>query len=442
MSLLRTSYRSNMETATRTSIKSAILFQNLEKTITLLDLPVSLSLAQGTSTSPNTSIIYSSTALQSPYPSTEPKSDRARASITRKLGTKNAHEFPGFLLSDALECIETHHKGEWSLQRQISPVMLASRRKRKRDDHKEQSARCEVISDAVEPRISVPAYKYEPKAKAQWSPTIHRSIVNDFPDMQSITHQLVHNPHDMQLPLTIISTGQTYIIPPGAAFYLGNIDTASAQEFSAIAQSFYRNPSATAGPGQFDLILLDPPWDNRSVKRSGNYRTMRQDWDPFTVLQGKLGRHIAPKGLVACWITNGTKAQNSVMKAFKTWGVGLVEEWAWLKTTVKGLPVTDVEGIWRKPYEILLVGRRMDGSNDRGSFPESEVQRRVIVAVPDFHSRKPSLKELFTPMMVDPESYRALEVFARSLTAGWLSWGDEVVKFNWEGHWPRNCRYV
>lgn len=34
-----------------------------------------------------------------------------------------------------------------------------------------------------------------------------------------------------------------------------------------------------------------------------------------------------------------------------------------------------------------------------------------------------------------PGAYRACEIFGRDLTEGWFTWGDEALKFNWEGHW-------
>lgn len=144
-----------------------------------------------------------------------------------------------------------------------------------------------------------------------------------------------------------------------------------------------------------------------------------------------------------------------------------------------GEPVYAIDGLWRKPYEVLLLGQKMDDDNthrsdDRGDDhhhhhppnpqPEPQtkaeadrngvstttsnnnekesrppIKRRLIVAVPDVHSRKPCLQELVEPLIRDRigdgREYRALEVFARHLTAGWWALGDEVLKFNWEGHW-------
>jgi len=75
----------------------------------------------------------------------------------------------------------------------------------------------------------------------------------------------------------------------------------------------------------------------------------------------------------------------------------------------------------------LLVGMITISGN-------GDVKRRVLVGVPDLHSRKPNLKSIFEQVM-KKEKYEALEVFARNLTAGWWGWGDEVLKFQSEEYW-------
>lgn len=157
------------------------------------------------------------------------------------------------------------------------------------------------------------------------------------------------------------------------------------------------------------------------------------------VLQGMLGKHIAPDGLVACWITNKKRVRDGVLQVFQAWGVELVEEWAWLKTTIHGDPISPIDGIMRRPYEILLIGRSTSSAIDGFEDSESDkpTKKRLIVGVPDIHSRKPCLKALIEPMMANRSDYRALEIFARNLTAGWWSWGDEVLKYNWEGYWMK-----
>lgn len=152
----------------------------------------------------------------------------------------------------------------------------------------------------------------------------------------------------------------------------------------------------------------------------------------MAALEGMLGQNIAPHGLVGCWITNKPAVRKAALAAFDQWGVKLTEEWTWLKVTTKGEPVTELGGIWRKPYEVLLLGRKgVEGKN----LEAGEVKKRLIAAVPDLHSRKPNLKELIEPLTPEPANYRALEIFARNLTAGWFAWGAECLKYNWDGYW-------
>jgi MT-A70 len=92
---------------------------------------------------------------------------------------------------------------------------------------------------------------------------------------------------------------------------------------------------------------------------------------------------------------------------------------------------------FRKPYEILLLARKP--SANVLDVPEN----KVIIAVPGYHSQKPCLKGtlprdlvnlgLFDEMM--PPVYRACELYARNLVEGWMSVGDECLKFMREDYW-------
>lgn len=419
-----------------TPFQSAILYQSLSKTVTLLDIPLSISLAQGTPSNPYHERILSSEPLQHPYPSTEPKSQKAWDNAVRTMAGSATCAFPAKILKDALDEIRTNYPGEkWCLPRQVQQRRGQERQVEKADDPVDGDEKPVM----VEPEVQIPMYeRWNESARRQSSQAMCKVAVTSFNNMPAMAYRLIHNPHSLPLSLSTFSPPQSYNVPSGSAFYLANIDKRSAIHFSSCARSFYSAPTATAGPGQFDLILLDPPWDNRSAKRFGGYPIMCKQSHPADVLLEMLGQHIAPKGLVACWITNSPRAREWVMGAFESWGVELFEEWAWLKTTATSIPVTDIEGVWRKPYEILLVGRQVDHSiqcDPIGSTIEQPITRRVIVAVPDIHSRKPCLKVLLETVILHPQDYRALEVFARSLTAGWCSWGNEVIKYNWKGSW-------
>ena len=143
-------------------------------------------------------------------------------------------------------------------------------------------------------------------------------------------------------------------------------------------------------------------------------------------------------------MTNKASIRHLVLSSLHQKGFQLREEWIWVKTTASGEPVTALDGLWRRPYEILLLFcRRSEAETTSADALElantrlwaTEVPIRIFIAVPDYHSRKPCLKEFIEPLLVNTTNYQALEVFARNLTAGWFSWGNEVLKFNWDSQW-------
>ncbi|KAL4800013.1 hypothetical protein BDV19DRAFT_384853 [Aspergillus venezuelensis] len=263
---------------------------------------------------------------------------------------------------------------------------------------------------------------------------------------------------------------QVFYIPPLAKFILTTLPLCPS---ALLQENGNPTPIPHLSPDQkFNLILLDPPWSNKSVTRSGHYKT--QAYSGTELLTGYmfsvLAVHVYQPGfhslrndsgngnqdwvqsglsIAAIWTTNSVKSREAAYTALATAGFVVIEQWIWVKVTSDGRPLTPIDGLWRKPYEVLIIGQRQGQGEFRA---DGTAKRRVIAAVPDVHSRKPNLKEVFERVFFtrqaqtaddavnigtagDMVQYSALEVFARNLTAGWWAVGDEALKFNAQEWW-------
>ncbi|KAK1087551.1 hypothetical protein LTR33_000994 [Friedmanniomyces endolithicus] len=365
-----------------------ILWQNEARDVALIDIPRSIAAAQGTVQHPCHKLLLSNEPLRVPFPSNEPKSAAAKAKLCSGDAEQNLHREYASICVGALAEVKAKWSGEWCLPRPFVTGKLAT--KRKLDDERPKAQM--TAMSAVQPS------------------ELYQTLL---PESDDDGNSRI---------LTVTDQG----ITPSATL-VANLNE---------RPIFLPDMSKT-----FDFILLDPPWPNRSVKRThqtagSTYNIATNHREIEDLLLGMdLDMLMADECLVGVWITNKQAVRELVLNEgglFDSWGVQLVEEWIWLKTTGQGEPVTPLDALWRKPYEVLLLGRRRridrtHGSNDPA---EVDIMRRVLMGVPDLHSRKPCLKELIEPLLPSSDDYRALEVFARYLVTGWWSWGDECIKFN------------
>ncbi|KAL8730707.1 MAG: hypothetical protein Q9166_003899 [cf. Caloplaca sp. 2 TL-2023] len=364
----------------------------------------------------------------------EPRSIKAKRKVQEHLAHTSLAQpaFPTDLLTGALAEIRADHPFAFCSKRKIVPSEpVFHKEDQKQGEHPEHT---EVPDNNTE--VGVWCEPQGPLILSSSSSSLKYKVSR----IDELVNRIISNPLVRPILIHVAHPDRTYRVPPTSFFMFSKVGKREASQFSRMATKLFPEPSASAAPGQFDFILLDPPWDNRSVRRSKMYDTRRRaDNDPMQILQEMLSKHMAPGALVACWITNKASVRGVALQAFEMWGVELVEEWAWLKTTVHGEPICDIDGSMRRPYETLLIGKAFDVTFNPEDKPDTvkPAKTRVIVGVPDLHSRKPCLKELIEPMMPNMTDYRALEVFARNLTAGWWSWGDEVLKYNWEGCWTK-----
>jgi N6-adenosine-specific RNA methylase IME4 len=362
---------------------SCILYQSPDSTVILIDIPRSIEVAQEVVSQR----LLSSKPIEHPFPSVEPKSEKARAN----LGAVSIEEL---LLQKHIELSLDHlraeWRGEWCLPRQVKSV----------EAENEENGRKRKRTAVIDQDTNVRTPTGTPKAVES-----------------EVQEEYFRNSTTIFTDISVGSDKNMIRIPSNSTALCGDIN-ATIDIFQSHAP-------------KFDLIILDPPWPNRSARRKKSYGISYGNHEIIELLSLlPLTDHLNEDAFIGIWITNKPAFRDMVLGEgglFEGWGVHLVEEWIWLKVTSAGEPISELGSMWRKPYEILLVGRR-------GAFPDGDVKRRVLVGVPDLHSRKPNLKSIFEQVM-KKEKYEALEIFARNLTSGWWAWGNEVLKFQSDECW-------
>ena len=383
-------------------MQPCILYQNSTADITLLDIPRSIELAQGA----ESGRLISSSPMEQPYPSVEPKSEKAsknlgEATLAELLLQKHLE----LALSEAKNGLGKH--GIWCLPRitENEPLQVPVERKRKRLDQTATSAGMDNSESSA--------------LQEQRDELVH--VSND--PMDTIYY---HNPYEKSLSIVV---GNNHAkIPPKSTVLQGDI-VPTLEIFAS---------SAT----QFDFVILDPPWPNRSAKRKKSYGISYGTNNIKTLLSLlPIQVHLSEEGFVAVWVTNKNAFREMLLEEgglFEQWGVRLIEEWIWLKITSGGETICPLNSKWRKPYEVLLIGRRVMEEN---KIESPEVKRRVLIGVPDLHSRKPNIRCLIKQLVGKEEGfYQVLEIFARNLTAGWWGWGNEALKFQMSKNWQKQSK--
>ncbi|KAK9905667.1 hypothetical protein WJX75_004219 [Coccomyxa subellipsoidea] len=180
--------------------------------------------------------------------------------------------------------------------------------------------------------------------------------------------------------------------------------------------------------GGFDCVVMDPPWENKSAKRSGHYPTLPSRH----LLSVPIARLLKQEGgLLAMWVTNRERLRRFVdQELLPKWGLEQVATWFWLKVTNSGQLVSPLEVAHRRPYEVLLLARPRSSNASGGAVCQEQcraVPDMVFFAVPGDHSRKPHLGRLLRRHL--PAHPACLEMFARELGADWTSWGNETLHF-------------
>ncbi|NWH65272.1 METL4 protein, partial [Geococcyx californianus] len=255
-------------------------------------------------------------------------------------------------------------------------------------------------------------------------------MAKQFPAVNESDHQAVHVLHDeTSIPeqdlLSCVTEnssgcakivglmGQKYLVPPKSSFLLSDIS---------------RLQPLLNYKKKYDVIVIDPPWENKSVKRSNRYSYL-SSWQ---IKQIPVPALAAPNCLIVTWVTNRQKHLRFVKdELYPHWSVKTLAEWHWVKITRAGEFVLPLDSLHKKPYEVLVLGRVQGGEEEALRKAEDVLpipEHKLIVSIPcSLHSHKPPLTAVLAEF-IKPD-VECLELFARNLQPGWTSWGNEVLKF-------------
>jgi N6-adenosine-specific RNA methylase IME4 len=104
----------------------------------------------------------------------------------------------------------------------------------------------------------------------------------------------------------------------------------------------------------YNLIVVDPPWENGCVRQKEAYPTLPNKYLLYLPVQ-ELAH---PAGaLLVLWITNREKLRMFVEKELlPSWGVKDPTVFYWLKVKHDGSLIGDLDLFHHRPYECLLIG--------------------------------------------------------------------------------------
>ncbi|XKL61019.1 hypothetical protein PGB90_008076 [Kerria lacca] len=178
----------------------------------------------------------------------------------------------------------------------------------------------------------------------------------------------------------------------------------------------------------FDLILMDPPWWNKHIRRK-NLNNIDEGYNLIykeDLIKIPINRILSSDGIVVVWCTNSQQQINFLIeKIFPSWKIKYVTTWYWIKVTTNFQPICNfsIDVNKKQPFERIIFGTRRASSKKCKMLPKS----KLIVSVPSsIHSHKPPLTDILEKYI--PSDSQCLELFARYLVPNWISCGNEVLK--------------
>ncbi|XP_055715967.1 N(6)-adenine-specific methyltransferase METTL4 isoform X2 [Phlebotomus papatasi] len=321
------------------------------------------------------------------------------------------------------ELIDSHYRGMYEMKKEFFEInrpfaqnsdsvsVKRKRRKLDKEDREEKSTELEVKLRGFVEKCREAGHLGRVDATANEEAIEEASRVHNL----AISHPVLHGENRNLQCITTTIDGQEFLIPPECHFYQNDV----------------RKIETFLLPGNevFDLIVIDPPWWNKYIRRvkkankNISYDMLYNDDIADLPVRGLT----SSRSIVAIWCTNNKSHLEDILNKFiPRWGLKHLTQWLWMKVTKEGEPICAFADEEKKqPYERIIVA--MKDSQENAPLADKIPRDVSVVSIPSsIHSHKPPLMDIFKPYL--PQNPKCLELFARYLNPGFTSVGLEVLK--------------
>lgn len=304
---------------------------------------------------------------------------------------------------------------------------------------KEKSLKNQKVNEEIELKERIKSFLTDCKVKNLFQQYLEDDIeqykqknvelMNKFYN-SSTSFSEFHGENNLNIGVITTINNTKFIIPPKCKFFNKNINDIN--NFLSTSE-------------KFDIIIMDPPWANRYIKRlkktnkSQSYQMMSDD----DIMRIPIENYTHNSSVVVIWCTNSSTHQAAVEQKFlPKWNLKIEAKWKWIKIDKCGELFCSCEGS-KKPYETIFICSHAESHIPRDSI----LRDALIFSHPSsIHSHKPQLKGIHTSFILNrniklrknyitelfshvlPSSSKCLEIFARSLYSNFTSIGMEVLR--------------
>lgn len=142
---------------------------------------------------------------------------------------------------------------------------------------------------------------------------------------------------------------------------------------------------------QFDFIVVDPPWNNRYIKRVKKTTVGKQGYFMMTdeqICAIPLQKYLKQTSIVVIWCTNSDNHIRAIRENFLIkWHLKLLSTWKWVKIDKNGELFCAIDGN-KKPFEQIFIATHRDNTK----YDDVIENDCLIFSQPSsIHSHKPPL---------------------------------------------------